>query len=78
MHIASKKEYWEKLKEKLKEEVDEFLKNDKEEELADILEVIYALCDFKRISREKLELLRKRKSEKRGRFEHKIILEEIK
>jgi len=77
-HVASEREYWEKLKEKLKEEVDEFLKNDKKEELSDILEVIYAMCDLKKIRRERLELLRKRKSRIRGGFERRIILEEIK
>ena len=36
IHIADNKEYWEKLKSKLKEEVDEYFINDSEEELADI------------------------------------------
>ena len=76
-HIADSQEYWEKLKEKLKEEVDEFLKNSTEEELADILEVIYAICDFKKINRQKLELLRKKKAKKRGEFRKKIILDEV-
>lgn len=76
-HIADDQEYWEKLKEKLKEEVDEFLKNSTEEELADILEVIYAICDFKKIDRQKLELLRKKKAKKRGEFRKKIILDEV-
>jgi len=35
------------------------------EELADTLEVIYAICDFKGISREELEEIRKQKQEKR-------------
>jgi predicted house-cleaning noncanonical NTP pyrophosphatase (MazG superfamily) len=77
-HIAADEEYWHKLKEKLKEEVDEFLKNSSEEELVDIFEVIYAIADFKKIDKEKLELLRKKKSEKRGGFKKKIILEETK
>ena len=77
-HIADDQEYWEKLKEKLKEELDEFLKTSTEEELADILEVIYAICDFKKINRQKLELLRKKKAKKRGGFKKKIILDEVK
>jgi predicted house-cleaning noncanonical NTP pyrophosphatase (MazG superfamily) len=76
-HIADDQEYWEKLKEKLKEEVDEFLKNSTKEEIADILEVIYAICDFKKIDRQKLELLRKKKAKKRGEFRKKIILDEV-
>lgn len=49
-----------------------------EEELADILEVIYALCDLYDIDKDKLEQLRKDKAEKRGGFKDKIILDETK
>ncbi len=77
-HIADDEEYWQKLKEKLKEEVDEFIEDSNEEELADILEVIYTICDFKNFDREEVELLRKRKAEERGGFRNKIILDEIK
>lgn len=78
VHIADDQEYWGKLKEKLKEEVDEFLQNSTEEELADVLEVIYTICDFKKIDRQKLELLRKNKAKKRGGFKKRIILDEVK
>jgi len=78
VHIAGKKEYWQKLKEKLKEEVDEFLEDSSEEELADILEVIYAICDFKKIDREKLEIKRFRKAKERGGFETRKILDRVK
>ena len=77
-HIADNGEYWQKLKEKLKEEIDEFLERDNEEELADILEIIYAICNFKKIDKQKLEMLRKKKAEKRGSFRQKIILDETK
>ncbi len=77
-HMASDKEYQQKLKEKLKEEVNEFLEKSNEEELADILEIIYAICDSENIDKEKLELLRKKKAEERGRFKDKIILDETK
>src|SRR3989344_1872755 len=76
--IASDEEYLGKLIEKFKEESDEFLKEFSEEELADLLEVIYAICYFKKINRENLEILRKEKSEKRGSFKNKIILKETK
>ncbi len=75
-HIADDEEYWQKLKEKLKEEVNEFLENSNEDELADILEVVYAIRDFKKIDKEKLETVRKKKAEKRGGFKDKIILDE--
>lgn len=77
-HIASDEEYWQKLKEKLQEEVDEFMKDSNDEELADILEVVYAICDFKEIDKNKFELLRKKKAEERGGFKDKIILDETK
>ena len=77
-HLADEKEYWEKLKEKLKEETDEFLENSNEEELSDILEVINVICEVKKIDRDKLELLRKKKLEKKGGFKNKIILKEVK
>ncbi|MBI2662848.1 nucleoside triphosphate pyrophosphohydrolase [Candidatus Woesearchaeota archaeon] len=77
-HIASYEEYWQKLKEKLQEEIDEFVKDSNEEELADILEVVYAICDYKKIDKKELELLRQKKSEERGGFRNKIILDETK
>jgi predicted house-cleaning noncanonical NTP pyrophosphatase (MazG superfamily) len=75
-HIADNTEYWFKLKDKLKEEVEEFLKDSNKEELADILEVIDSICKFKNIDKPKLELLKKEKTLKRGSFNNKIILEE--
>ncbi len=77
-HIADDKEYWDKLKNKLKEEVDEFLKESTEEELADILEIVYAIRDHMKINPEKLEEIRKQKAQKRGGFKKKIILDHVK
>ncbi len=77
-HIAGDEEYWEKLKKKLREEVNEFLKESSKEELADILEVVYAICDFMNVDREELESLRKKKAEQRGGFRDRIILDETK
>jgi len=76
-HIADDEEYWDKLKDKLKEEVDEFLKESTEEELADILEIVYAIRDHMKINPEKLEQTRKQKAQKRGGFKKKIILDEV-
>ena len=75
-HIADEEEYWNKLKEKLREEVDEFLKENTEEELADVLEVIYALRNHMKIDKEGLEEIREKKTQKRGAFKKKIILDE--
>ncbi|MBT3835836.1 nucleoside triphosphate pyrophosphohydrolase [Candidatus Woesearchaeota archaeon] len=75
-HIASDDEYQQKLKEKLQEEVDEYLQDPSKEELADILEVIYALCNFHQTDKEDLENIRKNKAEERGGFGERIILDE--
>jgi predicted house-cleaning noncanonical NTP pyrophosphatase (MazG superfamily) len=75
-HIASKKEYWKKLKEKLEEEANEFLNDSSKDELIDILEIVNAICDFKKIDRKKLETLRKKKIKDRGGFKKRIILDE--
>ena len=77
-HIADDKEYKQKLRAKLQEEVDEFLEESNEEELADILEVINALCDLYKFDKNNVEQIRKEKAEKRGSFQERIILEETK
>ncbi|MDD5133469.1 MAG: nucleoside triphosphate pyrophosphohydrolase [Candidatus Nanoarchaeia archaeon] len=77
-HIGSNEEYLQKLKEKLEEEVKEFLKEDNEEELVDILEVIYAISTYKKIDKKQLELLRKKKAKEKGEFKDRIILDETK
>ncbi len=74
-HIANEEEFYNKLKEKLLEETQEFLKENNKDELADILEIIYTIASFKNISKEELENLRKSKEEKSGVFKRKIILE---
>lgn len=75
-HIADDKEYWEKLKEKLLEEVKEFYEDEVIEEMADIQEVIDAICDYKNFSKEDIDKTRKKKVEERGSFKKKIILED--
>ncbi|MFA7708210.1 MAG: nucleoside triphosphate pyrophosphohydrolase, partial [Candidatus Pacearchaeota archaeon] len=75
IHIADDKEYYQKLKEKLKEEVNEFIKEDTKEEFVDILEVMYAISDFKQFNKKEINKIRERKGKERGRCEKKIILE---
>lgn len=77
-HVADDKEYWEKLKVKLREEVGEFCFDEREEELADILEVLYAVAKYKKIDWASLEKTRAAKKKERGGFEGRIILDETK
>lgn len=74
-HVAGDQEYWDKLKAKLREEAGEFSVEEKDEELADILEVIHAIADFKKIDWPELERIRLKKRQERGGFESKIILD---
>ena len=76
-HIASDEEYNKKLLEKLSEEVNEFLIDKNEEELADILEVIDAIIEYKNFDKENIKKLKQKKKEKNGGFKYKIILDEI-
>ena len=75
-HIADEAEYWQKLKEKLLEEIDEFTKAENADELADILEVLDAIIDYKQFDRAELAILKAAKAEKRGKFQDRIILDE--
>lgn len=68
-------EYKIELDKKLQEEVKEYIQDDNIEELADIVEVIYAILDAKKISIEELEKVRLKKVEKNGAFKQKIFLE---
>jgi len=76
IHIADDKEYWEKLKEKLQEEVKEFSESETLKEITDIQEVIDAICKYKKFNKRKLESLRKKRAKERGLFKKRIILEE--
>lgn len=75
-HVADEKEYWEKLKEKLREEVEEFRQDENIEELADVLEVIEAIVAYKGFAKEDVEKAKAKKAEERGAFKERIILDE--
>ncbi len=64
------------LAEKLKEEADEFLKDPSPHELADILEVAYAMADKAGWKLEDVEKVRQKKRLKNGGFEKNIFLVE--
>lgn len=75
-HIADDAEYWQKLKEKLQEEVDEFLKDESMGEIADILEVLDAMYDVKGFDKREVEEVKEKKASERGKFAQRIILDE--
>jgi len=74
-HIAEDKEYKERLKAKLYEEVKEYLEDENLEELADLLEVIHAIAKDQNIEFSVLEELREKKKKERGGFSERIVLE---
>lgn len=77
--ILDSEEYTLELKKKLLEEVNEFLESENDsEELADILEVVYALWEKWWISKDWLEKIRQEKATKRWWFKNKIYLIETK
>lgn len=74
--FLSDEEYKRKLEEKLDEEVAEYHKDKNLGELADILEVLYALAETKGYKPEDIEKVRRIKAEERGTFSKKILLKE--
>lgn len=62
---------------KLDEELAEYHKDQNIEELADLLEVLYAAAQARGYSLEELEQVRVIKAEKRGAFKNKILLKEV-
>lgn len=73
----SDEEYLEMVDAKLKEELVEYYKDQSVEELADLLEVLYAAAAARGCSKNQLEQIRADKEEKRGAFQKKILLLEV-
>jgi predicted house-cleaning noncanonical NTP pyrophosphatase (MazG superfamily) len=67
-------EYKHELRRKLHEEVVEFCATGHVEELADVLEVVYALASLEGVSSSRLEEIRQRKQTERGGFSQRIFL----
>ena len=73
----SEEDYLVYLDEKLNEELVEYQQSKSMEELAELIEVIRAVVVARGYSIEKVEALRRDKAEKRGRFEKRILLTEV-
>ena len=76
-HNLSEEEYMAELDKKLNEECAEYQADKSIEELADMLEVMYAIATARGWSVSELEDVRREKAEKRGAFERRIFLERV-
>ena len=75
--ILSDEAYLRMVDAKLDEELAEYHSDQNIEELADLLEVIYAAAMARGYTLEQLESVRAAKAEKRGAFANKILLKEV-
>ncbi len=75
IRTLSEEDYLKELDKKLNEEVAEYQADKSIEEMADVLEVLYAICEARGHSLEELEQVRKEKSDKRGAFKERIYWE---
>ncbi len=77
VEILSDEKYLQMLDAKLDEELEEYHKEQNLEELADLLEVLYATANARGYSVAELEDCRLKKKQGRGGFEQKILLKEV-
>ncbi len=75
--ILNNDEYLKELDKKLFEEANEFIEEHSVEELADLMEVIFAIMKVRNISIEYVESARKIKNSKKGSFNDKIYLIDV-
>ena len=75
--ILDDKRYGQELDKKLQEEVSEYLADYSVEEMADVMEVIYAMLDFRGITMEEVEKVRLNKRNLKGEFKNKIFLKDV-
>ena len=75
--ILSDEEYLQMLDKKLDEELAEYHQEQNIEELADLLEVLYATAKARGYSIEELEQVRVEKQKARGGFDKRILLKSV-
>ncbi len=75
--ILTDKEYLIMLDKKLDEELEEYHKDQTVEELADLLEVVYAAAKARGYSIKRLGQVRVEKKKARGGFDKKILLKSV-
>lgn len=80
VRILEEKEYIKMLTIKLQEELDEYKVASGEEqiaELADLVEVVYAILNNRNVSIEDFEKIRLSKKDERGGFEERLLLNSV-
>ena len=75
--ILAEEDYLYALNNKLREEMDEYLESGEAEELADILEVLEAICGAIGIEPSQILKLKEEKAKERGSFKKRIFLETV-
>ena len=75
--ILSDDRYFQMLDAKLNEELAEYQESKSLEEMADLLEVMQAVVKARGWTWEQMEQVRQEKADKRGGFEKKILLREV-
>jgi predicted house-cleaning noncanonical NTP pyrophosphatase (MazG superfamily) len=77
IHISEEEEYIKELKNKVIEEMEEFLENPTEEEMGDILEALEGFIDFYGLDKNLIEKVKLEKKNSRGGFKKRIILDKV-
>lgn len=77
IEILSDERYLEILELKLTEECTEYQIDNDIEELADILEVVYAIANARGVTEGELDRIRLAKANKNGRYKEKIYIKEV-
>ena len=74
VEILDGENYFKALNKKLEEELEEYLEEYDIEELADMVEVIYAIVKYKGMTQENFEDIRLEKNKERGSFDDRLAL----
>lgn len=77
MEVLDNDKYVDLLDKKLFEEMLEYHQDKSIEELADIVEVIYAIAKSRGLSVEEFEKIRNKKADEKGGFDKKILLKSV-
>lgn len=77
VEVLSGEDYLRMVDAKLDEELAEYHKDQNLEELADLLEVLFAAAEARGYTREQLEAARAEKAAERGGFARRLLLKEV-